>query len=304
MKNQYWLGILLVGILAAVAPARADSPALHGEAMLSCSGMPCVDVALKNGKHLRMLVDLGNDHSIVDAATAKELGLTVEPATATGRDGKPISGISSATLEGVSLGSASLGDVPVLVRDISSSIQKGNLPQADGLLAYTAFRDRLLQVDFKRHMVQVSEPLSADPPCKGSCGDISMLTFGKAGPPILVTTGFSVNGKPITAQIDTMYTGTMLIYPEAVAKLSLQASSGVNATQFFKYTDGGVPMLEGKASSESFGSKALAHNVAVFFTTPQVHVPDGNFDGTVGLGLLNGHVVYLDLHSKHFWMTN
>ena len=304
MKSLYWFGALFVTMAVSIAPARAESTVLRGGAMLSCSGMPCVDIALKSGKHLHMLVDLGDDHSIVSSAAAKELGLAVEPVAVTGRDGKPVAGIGSATLEDASLGTASLGNLPVLVRDLSPAIQKGSLPQADGVLAYTAFHDRLLQMDFKRNTLKVSEVLAADPPCAKACGNLSTPTFGAQGPPVLVTTGFSVNGKPVTAQIDTLYTGTMLIYPAAVAKLDLQSASGVNATQFFKYTDGGVAMRESKAASESFASKALGHQVSLFFATPQVHVPDGNFDGTVGLGLLTGHVVYVDLHSQHFWMTN
>ncbi len=303
MRYFNWLCILFFCIVTTTA-MQAKSSALQGGAMLSCSAMPCVDVTLKNGKHLHMLVDLGDFNSIVDSAVAKDLGLSMEPVSVTGHDGKPISGFSSSTLVGAQIGNASLGDLPVRVRDLSASIQKGQMPQADGVLSYTAFHDRLLQLDYKRHTVRVSVPLTADMPCPGFCGDVTMPTFGKTGPPVLVTTGFSVNGKPITAQIDTLFTGTMLIYPDSVGKLGLQAASGVNATQFFKYTDGGVPMREGNAHTEAFGSKALAHNTAIFFATPQVHVPDGMFDGTVGAGLLIGHVVNIDLHSKHFWIAN
>lgn len=304
MKNLYGLGVLCFSLMVVGAPMQAESPALHGTAMLSCSGMPCVDVELKNGKHLRMLIDLGDARSIVDSGTAKELGLTVDSTDVMGKGGQPISGFGKSTLEGARLGDASLGDVPVLVSDLASHVKKGQIPAADGVLSYTAFRDRLLQMDFKRHTVRVSKPLTATLACSGFCGDITLPTFGKQGPPILVTTGFSVNGKPLTAQIDTMYTGTMVIYPEAVAKLDLQAASGVNATQFFKYTDGGVSMREGKAHTEAFGSKVMVHNGALFFSTPQVREPDGLFDGTVGLGLLNGHVVNVDLHSQHFWIAN
>lgn len=45
-------------------------------------------------------------------------------------------------------------------------------------------------------------------------------------------------------------------------------------------------------------------NAALFFAVPQMRVPDGALDGTVGTGLLTVHVLYLDLHSKHFWMTS
>ncbi len=302
MKKLYLISAALCCFLIPGVSARAEIPALHGGAMLSCSGMPCVDIALKNGKHLRMLVDLGDANSTVDSAVAKELGLAADPVAAA--DGQQNSGDRVSVLEGARLGDASLGDIKVRVADMASSFQKNQMPQADGVLGYTVFRDRLAQMDYKRHTVRVSEPLTANVRCPGFCGDVTTPDFAKDDPPVLVTTGFSVNGKPITARIDTLYTGTMSIYPTSVAKLDLQAASGVNATQFFKYTDGGVSMREGHARMEGFGSKALAHNSALFFTTPQVHAPDGTFDGTVGAGLLTGHVVYLDLHSNHFWMTN
>jgi hypothetical protein len=131
-----------------------------------------------------------------------------------------------------------------------------------------------------------------------------MVDFAKNDPPVLVTTGFTVNGKPVTAQIDTLYTGTIFIYPAAITKLNLQTESGTNGARLFSYTDGGVSMREGHAKTEAFGSKALAHDAALFFAAPQMPAPDGALDGAVGAGLLSGHIIYLDLHSKHFWMTN
>ena len=140
--------------------------------------------------------------------------------------------------------------------------------------------------------------------CPGFCGDVSMVDFAKDDPPVLVTTGFSVNGKPIVAKVDMLYTGTMVIYPAAIAKLDLQVQSGVNATQFFPYTDGVVEMREGRAKTEAFGSKAIGHNAALFFALPPMPASDGSLDAAVGAGLLTGHVVSIDLHSKHLWMTN
>jgi hypothetical protein len=304
MKHFYRIFALFFCFLATAIVANAELPALQGGVMLSCSGLPCVDIALKNGKHLRMLVDLGDENSIVDSAVAKDLGLAVEPASVTDRSGKAIPGYGSATLEGARLGDASLGNIPVLVVNIASAIKKDEMPPADGVLSYPAFKDRLLRLDYKRKTVSVSELLTADPPCPGFCGNVTQPTFGNGRPHVLVTTGFSVNGKPITAQIDTLYSGTMLIYPTAVDKLGLKSESATSATQLFPYTDGGVTMKEAHARKEAFGSKELAGNGPLFFATAQVHVPDGMFDGTVGQGLLAGHVVYLDFHSNHFWMTN
>lgn len=289
MKKFYWLCVLSLGILATV-PAPAESPALQGGAILSCSGLPCTDIELKGGKHLRMLIELGDGDTIVDSAVAKNLGLAVGP--------------ESAVLEGARIGSASLGDIQVQLEDLASKIQKKQMPPADGVLGYNAFHDRLVQVDYKHQALRVSEPLTVEVRCSGFCGTLTMVDFAKNDPPVLITTGFAVNGKPIAAKIDTLHTGTMLIYLAAIAKLDLQTQSGVNAIQFFNYMEGGVAMREGKAKTEAFGSKALGHNAALFFAVPQMHQPDGSVDGTVGAGLLTGHVLYIDLHSKHFWMTS
>lgn len=106
------------------------------------------------------------------------------------------------------------------------------MPAADGTLAYTAFRDRVLELDYVRRTVRISEPLKAELACPGVCGTITTPTFGKQGPPIVVSTGFSVNAKPVTAQIDTLFTGSMLIYPTSVEKLGLAEAARTTKKEF------------------------------------------------------------------------
>lgn len=268
--------------------------------MLDCSGLPCVEIVTAGGKHLRMLVDTGNANSILDAAVAKDLGLEVAPVK--GGDGKPVEGYARAVLAGAMLGSAALGDVKVLVLDLASYIKQDRVPPSDGTLSYTIFKDRFLELDYKNKTVRVSEPLNVDVPCPVFCGDITNPTFGKHGPPIVVTTGFKVNGQSLTVQIDTLFSGTLLVYPPSVARLGLARESESNKKQFFKYTDDGVDMIESKAATEGFGASILARNAPLFFATAQVHEPDGMFDGTVGHALLKGRVLTLDLHSNHAWL--
>ncbi len=73
--------LLLFVLLLAALPhyANAQLPALQSAAMLDCSGLPCIDATLANGKHLRLLVDTGNVNSALDTAAATEAGLTVAP---------------------------------------------------------------------------------------------------------------------------------------------------------------------------------------------------------------------------------
>ena len=210
-------GFCLLLACSTLNHADAQMPELRGGAMLDCAGLPCVDVVLASGKHLKMLIDTGDASSVLDAKVAKELGIDVLPVK--GADGKDIPNYARAALAGAKLGDAGLGDVKVLMMDLSVMEAKDQVPKADGSLAYTAFKDRLLEMDYVGRRVRLSEVLSGDVACPGKCGELSTPTFGKKGPPILVATGFSVNGKAITAQIDSLFGGTMLIYPTSVEKL-------------------------------------------------------------------------------------
>ena len=88
--------------------------------------MPCVDITLKDGKHLRMLVGLGEVNSVLDSAVAKDLGLPINPVSTPDSPGAIDPGRESSVLDGVRLGEASLGDIPVVVVDIASSIERSN----------------------------------------------------------------------------------------------------------------------------------------------------------------------------------
>lgn len=294
------IGLAMVLSVAALLPAGAQMPELHGGAMLDCAGLPCVDVTLASGKHLKMLIDTGDVSSILDTKVAKDLGLEVSPVK--DADGKEIPGYARTLLRGLKVGDAELGDVKVLVMDVATPMAKDQMPKADGLLAYTAFKSRVLEMDYLARKVRFSDVLTSGVACPGQCGELTTPTFGKQGPPILVGTGFSVNGKAITAQIDSLFSGTMLIYPTSVEKLGLSAEAKSTTKERIKYTDGGVDMMTSKAASEAFEGRTLAKDATVYFAGPEVHLPDGMFDGTVGHALLEHSVVVMDLKGMRVWM--
>jgi Aspartyl protease len=285
---------------AGISCAIAQTPNLRGTAMLDCSGLPCAEVTLASGKHYRMLIDTGNVNSLLDTAVATEAGLAVSPVH--GADGKVLPGYGFTVLTGVKLGDASLGDLKVLVLDLASHIKRDRMPAADGALAYTAFKDRLLELDYLRRTVRATERLETELPCPSFCGQLMTPTFGKKGPPIVVTTGFLVNAKPVTAQVDTLFSGTMLIYPGSVQKLGLDAEATATKKRFFNYTDDGVDMLEAQSKQEAFGELVLARNAPLYFTTPSVHLPDDMFDATVGHELFQHSVLSLDFHGMKLWI--
>ena len=290
--------IWVVGVLFTTAVAAAGT-ADTGAAMLDCGGFACIPLDVGAGKSIKVLFDSGNVRSILDLARAKALGLALGPYT---RDGKVVPGRYTAEVTHATVGKTPLPPVRFVVVDLQRFVAQGQIPPADGVLSYTALKDHFLTLDYGHHRVTVAESVSATASAKNS-GVLTYPTFGQNGPAIVATTGFQINGQPITVQVDTLFAGTLLIYPTSVERLGLTTQAASPKTRRFPFTDGGVDMIEGKASSESFGGKDLLKDAPVYFATPQVHLPDGRFDGTVGVELFNGHSVMFDFRANRFWIS-
>jgi hypothetical protein len=286
--------------LGSSAGAQAQAPATWSGVkfaaevpLLDCDGVPCVEARIGSGPTLKMGIDTGNVDSVLESSLAK------------GVDLKPVGSLPAGAPEGmfrtaipaIRVGDATLENVPTLAIELGDMIAQNQMPRVDGTLAYTAFHDRVLQLDFAGHKLRISEPLSAAAKCEGACDKISLIKFGKEGPPIVVAEGFAVNGQAVSAQVDTMYTGTMLIYTASIEKLQLADAVKTTKSRNFPLTDGGVQMKEAVVQKEMFRHVALGPSVPlVYFPTPDVHEPDGMFDATVGLELFYGAVVTLDFH--------
>lgn len=286
--------ICLAESLGAQSPVKfaAEVP------LLDCNGIPCIEARIGEGKPLRMGIDSGDVDSVLDKDVAEAAALKeTKPMPA----GAP-AGMFMTEIPAVRVGAVTLRNVPTLALSLTQMVAQKQMPDVSGTLAYTAFKDRLLQIDFINHKVRISEPLAAPSPCSDTCDKFSLITFGKKGPPIVVAEGFEINGKPVAAQIDTMYTGTMLIYTTSIDKLKLtDAAVNSQKSENFPFTDGGVEMKSAPAEKESFHGVTLGVSApTVYFPTPDVHEPDGLFDATVGLGLLYGTAVTFDFHSNTF----
>jgi hypothetical protein len=281
--------------LVSVARAASDAPELVSLAYTPCAGMICIPVTLADGKSHVLLLDTGNVNSWLLADTARSIGLKPEPIE---QDGKTLPGLFRLGEQQVSLQGQELsGRFLALSRQ-----QTGELPpEVEGALAYPLFKDRILQIDYAHLVMRLLAPQSAG--AKNSGSELKFITFGKQGPPIVVGSGFTVNGKAVNAQFDTCYTGTLVVYTTAIDRLALGRVAGEarGRPKFFPYTDGGVNMNEATAGSIAFGSYVLGPRPAVVYFPAEsgnpVHEPDGLFEATVGNALFVHSVVTLDFHS-------
>lgn len=254
--------------------------------------MICMEISLDGSTPRTLLLDTGNVNSTLMADTAKALGWKTDPVM---KDGNAVPGYSRSGLHTVGLGKG-VAESKFLVLD-RSIFGDAPLP-ADGSLAYTLFKDRVLQIDYPHHTVRVSDVIATPPKASTDAGTLQLITFGKQGPPIVVGAPFTVNGESVHAQIDTCFTGTLLVYDTALGKLGLNKHG---KPEYFPDTDGGVNMLAAPAQKLGFGKLTLIDNRPNMYFVGDgknpVHQPDDLFEATVGNALFAHSVVTLDFHA-------
>jgi hypothetical protein len=281
---------------ALVANPSAKDLAFEADVpLVESQGMPCVEVGIGDGHTGLFAIDTGNVNSLLDLVEAGSEGLSLKAL------GPSYPNFFTTKVSALRVGGLTLGNVPLLSFDFAENKMPGGIM---GALAYTAFKDRILQLDLKARRVRISGIRSGSVPAAANAERISFLTFGRHGPPIVVVHGFEINGQPVSVQVDTMYSGTMLIYDASIPKVNLALEAHGNETEFFPYTDGGVSMKVSPVKTESFHGEALGPGQPrVFFPTAGVHQPDGLFDGTVGIALFHDRVLTFDFHDNTFSVT-
>jgi len=292
--------LLTAAITAPAARAQSTSAAYNGVKfltevpLLDCKGTPCIEGRINDGAPLKFVIDTGNVDSVLDMKIMKAADL--QPLHPPKPGGAPIEMIPT-RIPALHIGSMTLSQVTAAGMDLTEMIAQNQMPDVAGTLAYPAFKDRIIQLDFVTNKLRISDILTAPVKCTGRCDTLSLITFGNEGPPIVVSDGFTINGEKVSAQLDTMYTGSMLVYTASIDKLSLNGANATTDTRMFPLTDGGAGMRVADASEESFQGLTLAKDGAkVYFPTEAVHEPDGLFDATVGLELFRDSILTLDFH--------
>ncbi len=303
---RYCLALSMLFSLTLPGQFRPAPPRMVEVPMLDCSGLPCVELTAGNGKTVRLLIDLGEANAYLDTKAAQTLGLDLQALK--GADGGDISQVQQTVVPGARLSDLPLGDFPFMVLDTTPQPEKPGektepLP-GDGALTYGAFKNRLVEIDWGKHVLRISEPQADAQPCPHECGDLVVKHVGRWGPVTLTTKGFTVNDQPVDVQLDTLFTGTVLIYPDSVEKLALKKESKAKAKEQFPYTQGGVKLARGDGGAVSYRGIPLLLNGPLYFGTKDANLPAVQFDATAGIGVLSRAIATFDFKGMHFWMDS
>lgn len=290
-------------------PQTSSGPRFVEVPLLDCSGLPCIEMTTGSGKTLKLVIDLGEPNSYLDIKAAQTLSADVKPMKSDAD--ADITQVQQTVVPGAKIGDLPMGDFPFTVLDTTPSPEQPNAKEippfpADGALAFRAFQNRIVAIDYLNHKVRISEPLEAEQPCPLPCTDLVVRHVGQFGPVTLTTEGFSVDNQPIQAQIDTMFPGTVLIYQDFVKQFGLKKLAKGKHKQFFPYLLGGVKLAEADGSA-TVGYKQGLHMTDLplyFFDKDDDHQEPANFNATIGSGLFHGATVVFDFKGKHFWLEN
>jgi hypothetical protein len=269
--------------------AYAASPFVADIPFDLCKGLICVQVRLDHGAPATLILDTGDAHEFITTEAARSRGWQLFPYI--GRDGKAAPNVFAAGKHIVSVGplEASVDFIAISAHDMAT----GGAFQ--GNLIYLLFKDRALQIDYPRRRLRISAALTGPP--RQADGRLEIVNFHKWGPPIVVGGPFTIDGRRVRAQIDTGYTGSMLIYSAAIERLGLSRAAAHGRREFFPLTDGGVTMLAASTQSEGVAGRILQRPAVVYFPTRGVHEPENPFDATVGNALFTTSIVTFDFHS-------
>jgi hypothetical protein len=295
MPARIFVSITLFAALvwsACAGAAQTPAPFVANIPFQPCDGMICFKAGIDGGPQRTLALDTGDVISDMLSGPAGTLGWHPKPIV---RNGKTLPGIEDGGHHVLTVGNARIEVHFAVVEPVIFGPHR--LP-VDGTLAYTALKDRIVRIDYPHHMLSISAPVTDPVSASNAPGTLKLITFGHHGPPIVVGAPFTINGQPVHAQIDTMYTGSMVVYDAALARLGLHKQG--NPT-LFDFTDGGVEMLKSTARSLGFGDlRLLGKHPTVYFAghgSNPVHQPDGLFEATVGNALFAHSVVTMNFHA-------
>jgi predicted aspartyl protease len=241
-----------------------------------------------------MLLDTGVNPSGVDLKVAKEVGLKLASEGAQATGGGADQNLAYETRFPVlEVGGLTEKNIETLAIDLSKTSAALGKP-IHGVLGYSFLVRRIVQIDYPKRIARfyTASPFrdAAKPPSKRTT-----LTF-RFHDHILLD-GVVVNGKRITANLDTGSNSGFQIAPAAVAALGLEADAERGASSQSVGINGLTLNHDGKVKSIGIGTIQVDNPSVVFYGKGSGH-DDEPWGIRIGNAFLKDFVVTIDFQSN------
>jgi predicted aspartyl protease len=232
-----------------------------------------------------MILDTGTDPSVLDFVTARTLGLE----RASGDAASPRRPYQ-VQLPKLAVGPVVATRVPAAAADLSQMSERFGM-RLEGVLGHSFLNGRIIQIDYRRRVLRF---YSTSPTIESQ--EYVRLPF-HYDDNVLVD-GIRVNGRSVTANIDTGSDGTFKFTPQAVVGLGLQSDFEEARVVTSVGYDGVRNNREGQIhSSVALGTIIAASPVVTFFGDASAYVAK-SWGINIGNGFLKDYVVTIDYPNK------
>ena len=231
-----------------------------------------------------VLLDTGTAPSIIDLSLARQLGIKTESTGQSGTGGG--SGKSQfyiANLPWLELNGWTLNNMSSLAMDLSSLGQKLGR-HLDGVLGDSVFDGRVVQFDYPG---TVARFFRKSPNLSGV-----KFHFVHSSNEIHLE-GVRVNGRQISANLDTGSNTAFQLTPRGLRKLHLNGSASHARIKQAAGFNGAYQSRSGKVTSVDLGPIHLSQPRATFWLSGTGH-DDSEFDVNIGNDFLRTYVVTID----------
>jgi predicted aspartyl protease len=255
-----------------------------------------IQVKIAGKGPFNMLLDTDTNPSAIDAATARELGLSVasKGATATG-GGTETNTVYPTRLTNVEVGSVMAREIFAATFDLTKLGDKIGKP-IHGVLGYSFLKDRIVQIDYPNLKIRF---FSENPYPRIQLGPNTVnkiaFPFRYEDGNVIIDSVF-INNEKLKATLDTGSSGTFSLTPEAVAILRLEEQGRDSDDEQVGY-NGPYKSKIGTLKSVRLGRLAIDSAPATFWLPGTGH-DNKKFHVNIGNGFFKDFIMTFDFRNK------
>jgi Aspartyl protease/PDZ domain len=254
-----------------------------------------VAASINGGAPLEFMFDTGAT-DILDAGSAKKLGITVEGALPGGGFGSNISAFGLAKVKSVALGGLTLPDQVFGTMDMSNLIGVEGVESA-GLLGYEFVKRAVLTIDYEKRVMTFTKPQMFKPP-----SGVAAIPFTFAAH-IPMVSG-SLDGFLGEFEIDTGSRGPLNLMAPFAAAHDLVARYHATRNATTGYGVGGPSRsLLARAGKLTIGEVTMDAPIAEIDTDKAGAAAAARTAGNLGGDLLKRYTVTLDYGHQKMWLV-
>jgi predicted aspartyl protease len=303
-STRWHSGLLLLvitGCVQVLAQASIQKQAVIELPFELIHGTIIVPATVNGAGPFWMMLDTGADPSIVELGIAKSAGLKIAASGQQGSGGGTSHNLSYETsLPVVRLGGLTATKVDALAMDLSKLSSTLGRP-IGGVLGYSLFKRRIVQIDYPNRKVRFYK---IAPSCAGvshshppNCTKLSFRYNDD-----ILATGVTVDGKPVTTNVDTGSNSSFQLSPAAVDKLGLSEDLARAHTSSSVGFNGTLNNHEGTVRNVAVG-KISVNNPSVIFFGKGMGMDEESWDLRIGSAFLKDYAVTLDFRHGKITLT-